>query len=364
MTQVGNYVFTLNNYTTDEVTAVMGCIGNLIRYVIFGFECSESGTLHLQGYVECARSTRVAALKKVEGFERAHFEPRFGSQDQAIEYCKKDGEWYEYGEKKLDRKEQSGNLMQQRLIEVQKAITAGASEEEIFMMDPVVAVQHRQWIKEQRMKVKPIRIKNLEVYLFIGKPGHGKTRLAKHIFPNIYDPPIGKDLWFDHYYREPQVLIDDFSGNIRLVDALRLFDLYAIKVPVKHGFQWFCPEIIIITSNVHPSKWWNYTEREDSAYAIHRRIKHVWDFDNIVNGRPSIIEPDVYWYLAPLPAVPQIDFSLFQPGSMEIIAPPIPQAILDDIDNHLDEAETVSDEDSYEGIMEMQVVNNYRNNVI
>lgn len=330
----------------------MACVGELILYICFGFETGESDTVHLQGYLQCSRQSRFAAIHKETEVARLSLQAARGTLEENQAYTAKDGEWFEYGTPKATRAKQSENLLQNRLITLKKTIQTGATEDEIFDLDPVISVRHEKWVQRQMLRVKPKRLNDLVVYLFIGKPGTGKTRLAKHIFPDIYDPPIGKDLWFDLYEREKQVLIDDFSGNIRLVDALRLFDLNPIKVPIKHGFQWFAPEIIIITSNVHPRHWWNYADREDSAQAIHRRIKHVWDFDNILNGRPQILKPDEYWALPIEPPRPQINYDLFQVGTMQ---PPLAQAILDDIDQQIEqeeleqeEIETISDEQEFD----------------
>jgi len=86
MTQARNYVFTLNNYTTKELDALIG--NTDYKYMIFGFE--EKSTKHLQGYMEFDQQIRICELKYFP-FERMHLERRKGTQKQAIEYCQKDG---------------------------------------------------------------------------------------------------------------------------------------------------------------------------------------------------------------------------------------------------------------------------------
>lgn len=89
-----SYCWTLNNYTAEEVEAIQN---NAFRYLIYGKEVGENGTPHLQGYLECHSPKTIAALKKIPGLSRAHFESRRGTRDQARKYCLKDGIIWESG---------------------------------------------------------------------------------------------------------------------------------------------------------------------------------------------------------------------------------------------------------------------------
>lgn len=73
-----------------------------VQYVVWQKEEGKDGTPHFQGYVELDKVARLSAMKKING--RAHWEPRGGTQKQAIDYVKKedtriDGPW-ELGDKK------------------------------------------------------------------------------------------------------------------------------------------------------------------------------------------------------------------------------------------------------------------------
>lgn len=145
---------------------------------------------------------------------------------------------------------------------------------------------------------KPLkRNDDIEVHLFIGEPGTGKTRKAYELFPDIYAFPIGPQLWADGYMGQPDVLIDDFSGQMRLVDTLRFLDRYPIQIPRKGGFTWWCPNTIIITSNNHPSTWYKWEDRTSQEKALKRRIHHIWDFDatDPRDGGPVHLDADSYW---------------------------------------------------------------------
>jgi len=67
-----------------------------MKYLVFGREVGESGTRHLQGYVSFDKPKRFTeALKFFE--DGTHIEPTKGTPLQASTYCKKDGDFEEYG---------------------------------------------------------------------------------------------------------------------------------------------------------------------------------------------------------------------------------------------------------------------------
>lgn len=69
-----------------------------LMYYVFGNETGESGTPHIQGYLEFKNPRYFNGIKKL--WPTAHVEPAKGSSDQASEYCKKTGLFEEQGEKK------------------------------------------------------------------------------------------------------------------------------------------------------------------------------------------------------------------------------------------------------------------------
>lgn len=93
------WVFTLNNPTQDEIEALTSWAESNPLYLIIGHEYGvNNGTPHLQGFLILKRKRRLAQLKLVPGLARAHLEVARGSSIQAATYCKKDGNFHEFGE--------------------------------------------------------------------------------------------------------------------------------------------------------------------------------------------------------------------------------------------------------------------------
>lgn len=63
----------------------------IFKYVIFNVEkAPTTGGIHWQGYCELMRPCRITYLKeRHELLHSAHFEPRLGTQEEAIAYCSK-----------------------------------------------------------------------------------------------------------------------------------------------------------------------------------------------------------------------------------------------------------------------------------
>lgn len=262
-----NYCFTDNTCTFTPT--------DVVKYAIWQKE--KTTHEHFQGYLELKKPTRLAGMKKI--WPNIHFELRKGTQQQAIDYCKKsetklDGPW-EFGIPG------PGAGARTDIISLKTYAMSGKRKRE--MPDELVstfAKYTKFYLIYEGLSQSPIRL-DLKVLLIIGKTGTGKTRKAWDLFPELYSLPIStkKDLWFDGYDGQDCVLFDDFAGQIRLNELLRLIDIYPIRVPIKGGFTDFKPTKIIITTNIHPNNWYKYVGREEHYNALKRRIHGVINMD-------------------------------------------------------------------------------------
>jgi len=89
-----NWAFTLNNYTDADI-ARLSAPSAEVSYLIAGKEVGDSGTPHLQGYVSFRGRKRFTQVRAFLG-DSAHIEVARNC-NAAIEYCKKDGDFFEVG---------------------------------------------------------------------------------------------------------------------------------------------------------------------------------------------------------------------------------------------------------------------------
>lgn len=82
------WCFTLNNFTEKEICSIVPTIYKKCNIGIIGKEVGESGTPHLQGYIEFKSKTRPLTHFKLK---RIHWEKCKGNRESNIEYCSKDG---------------------------------------------------------------------------------------------------------------------------------------------------------------------------------------------------------------------------------------------------------------------------------
>lgn len=96
-TRCARWVFTLNNYTDDDVNHLVSVLEPTCLYLLFGREVGDSGTPHLQGFFQLKNSTRFNAVKALVG-GRAWLAQARGTTQQATDYCKKGGDFEEFGD--------------------------------------------------------------------------------------------------------------------------------------------------------------------------------------------------------------------------------------------------------------------------
>ena len=86
-TRSRGWVFTINNYTTQELINLDNVV---CQYIVYGKEVGKQGTPHLQGYIHYTNAVRRKTVMSALG-PRTHCEPKSPKSTlaQAINYCKK-----------------------------------------------------------------------------------------------------------------------------------------------------------------------------------------------------------------------------------------------------------------------------------
>lgn len=298
--RVRNFVFTLNNYKTEEVGRLKeyaaACFAeNPKFYLCFGFEVAKSGTKHLQGAVLLGKQVSMTALHKAPyPFARAACFVMRGTPRQASDYCKKDGNFFECGTCPDTGNAKGTKGARHDILGVVKRIKEGATDKMLLEEHPIETFKFLRNIRAVQSLCKPVRTEPLQVVLLYGPPGAGKTHAVHEFDPDVFRMPVSKDFWMDNYQQERNVLIDDFNGNLGLTYVLQVFDKYVIQIPNKGGFVWWAPDKLFITANTHPCNWYDYGSRQDSYKALARRFTKILIFTEPLyddEGNPMYQKP-------------------------------------------------------------------------
>lgn len=266
------FCFTLNNYRPGDVELLTFRLSQNCSYFVVGRETGESGTRHLQGYFELLNRARLSTIKTRLGFAGLHLECRRGSASQASEYCKKDGDYYEFGT--ISRSEQGRRTdieALHRSLQEKKGLREISDEHfgsflkyrrSIYAYRSIHAGQ-RDWV--------------CSVVVYWGRTGTGKTRNVFDNNESVWVYPGGG--WFDGYDGDQIVLFDDFSGSeFKIGYLLKLLDRYPMQVPIKGDFVSWVPTEIYITSNLDPRVWYPNAHGEH-VEALFRRFTNVVHFE-------------------------------------------------------------------------------------
>ena len=275
---VRRWCFTVNNperVLDDMWVLLMPYLWASCTYCVYQLEQGEEReTPHFQGYCEFDNAKTLAAMKKLEGLERAHFEVAAGNAEQNLTYCTKvedrlDGPWV-FGAPK------AGQGKRTDLDMVKADIDAGAPEEDLWADHFSAMVRNHKAFREYKRVITPKRRLQATHITIIGGSGQGKTSSVYAMFPeaDIWKHPDAGD-WFDGYSGQKVVLFDEMGGwRFKQRYLLQLLDAYPMDVPVKGGFVPFVPEVIVMTTNFEPETWY----KSDNAWRdspLRRRLESI-----------------------------------------------------------------------------------------
>lgn len=263
-----HWCFTLNNYTDTDIMKLKIYAEEKCRYMVFGKEKGEKGTIHLQGYLQLSKATAGQTIKNQSKLLRLWMTPANGQGTSARDYClKEDKDAYQFGNfidhaataSRANAKK--GNAASTAMWkDLKDRIFAGATEKHILDSHPHIFFKHHTGITKAvgLANAIPKRTEKTCVHVLIGPPGCGKTSYATHLAGQdgyyLYSSP--NKVWWSNYDGTSTVLMDDFHGNYPFGDFKLLTDKYAHQVPVHGNLINFNPKKIIVTSNLYPEDWW------------------------------------------------------------------------------------------------------------
>lgn len=241
MSRSRGWCFTINNPTGWHTVEIEDLV-SAAQYVVYGNEVGESGTPHWQGYCYFKERKSFAQLKRI--LKDAHLEAQKGSIDQAVEYCKKDGDFREFGTKPVGPKGQKDKF--KAVLELARA----GNFQEIEDNYASIYLRYHAKLLSLRKPERPIILDTLENEWWYGATGTGKSRELWERFPNHYQKSLNK--WWDGYAYEEVVAIEEWSPKNEVTSSqLKIWaDRYPFCAEIKGGtLQKVRPKKIIVLSN-------------------------------------------------------------------------------------------------------------------
>lgn len=291
-TEVANHrdwCFTLNNWTESEYNEI---VNYKYKYLIIGKEVGQQGTPHLQGYIEFNSGKQLKVLKK-HLCERIHWEPRKGTKVQALEYCKKDKNFTEFGTPSSQGKRTD-------LLALRDEINNGRTVQDIRWNDPLTYHQYGRTLEalENDVNKKKWRKKMTKGIWYWGPTGSGKSyRAFQNYTPETHYNVPNDHGWWDNYCGQETVILNDFRGEIPYNKLLDLCDEWPCEINRRNRPPLpFTSSIIIVTSSLHPSMVYNRRAAEDSLEQLFRRFtiikceKYIRENNENISDKPSKYE--------------------------------------------------------------------------
>jgi len=221
------WCFTWNNYSKSEVKDFKKILADLKCKYIIGKEVGESGTKHLQGYLECPKKIRPIETFRIKVI---HWEKTKGDRDDNIKYCSKDG-----------------NFVTNFKI----------------IIDPLAGKKLYKWQKKV-IKIINGPVHDRKIYWFWEPDGcTGKTTLAKHICMNysaLYVNGAGKDIKYalSQVEEMPDIIIFGIprssEGYVSYGALEELKDGILFSPKYESTMMIFNPPHILVFANFEPDR--------------------------------------------------------------------------------------------------------------
>lgn len=229
-------------------------------------------------YAEFNKPQKIGFVQKWLSAE-VHCEKRKGNRDQAREYCRKvesrvDGPW-ELGTWIVGQGERSDLTIAAALVR------SGAPMIKVIDECPETFVRYHRGLERMSalvMESSQSKWRTLDVEVIYGRTGVGKTRSVMDRFSleQLYKLDSMDPLWWDGYNGQDVLLIDEFYGQIRLSNMLKILDGYPYRLAIKGGFTFAKWTKVFITSNECPRAWYKSDINID---ALSRRINRITFLD-------------------------------------------------------------------------------------
>lgn len=273
---IGTLDATLPKFWEDPITL------QHIEYIKLQEEQGHGETQfrHFQIYMvlkERKRKTWILKHISPDSSKTNHWEIKRGTVAEAIDYVSKedtrvpDGISFEFGEvpceerinKAKKRAREEIEEAECQIIKKMKTEYVGLQDiDEQVIRQPGFMTIYKAMSANWKGPYRP----NLKILTLIGPPGCGKSFAVNKWFPNAGSCVYGNSgPWFQQPWSRVMIF-EEFMGQIPLQTMLTLLDPYPNSLEIKGGHHPAMYDLVIITSNTTPDKWYKNAEEIDRRY--------------------------------------------------------------------------------------------------
>ena len=271
------WVFTLNNYTDEEVQSLLDMTDQTER-IFVGYEIAPTtGTPHLQGYVYFKNAKTMSAVKKALGSERYWLAIAKGTPWEGYVYALKDGTpLLCHGEIPEEEYTSSGGTWET----IQEMVKEGFTYLEIVDRFPNVAIQQGTAIQKYIIEVQNAKAgwRDVKTTYLSGVTGVGKTRsiMEAYGYRNVYRvtryPKRGGEMkGFDQYNGEPVIIFEEFRNSMPVEEMLNLLDGYPIRLPCRYADRMGMFTRVFIVTN------WDFEMQYPNIHDNYPETYRAWE---------------------------------------------------------------------------------------
>lgn len=235
-------------------------------------EGNEGGYLHWQLVVSIATKKSLAWVKSIFG-DSVHCElTRSAAAESYVwkEDTRVPNTQFELGTRLLKRNSATD------WEEVRKRAKLGELDE---IPGDVYVRNYANLKRIERDHLKPVAMERT-AQVYWGPTGVGKSRRAWGEAGMEAYPKDPRNKWWDGYSGQPNVVIDEFRGDIGINNILRWLDRYPVSVETKGGSVALRATQFWFTSNIDPRSWYPDLD-EETKRALLRRLQ-ITHFDGFI----------------------------------------------------------------------------------
>lgn len=215
------WTFTVNNFTKESESHLDELD---VKYLLYGREKGESGTPHLQGYVvwDTNISFKQCKNRLPDG---THIEVARGNSQQNYDYCTKDGDFYEKGDRPRAGKRKDLEEIYELAKEQRSDIEIGEACPATYMKYYKACDRVRLNYARLNKRSGPIKVTEITEGSY-----EDKLEAAYAIDPDLY---WFQGQWWDGYSGQKTILITDSGLRKATYEVPHNYQL-----PIKGGFTW------------------------------------------------------------------------------------------------------------------------------